>query len=235
MDSTTRDLRYLQHKDKFLQHSFLALGEHFRSRDDFLAYFDSIKAEIRKSLFLRTASFYLFLVKRGDWTVDIPDSRKVIDYLTNTYKYVAIFSLIESLSEEKYIDFYQFLVRRKSHIQFPIDNRVKLDEHYRNYKAEFGSIQRCVSFFSALSVDRQRELVSRLEVRGTKASIENMAKYLYDLRSTFVHEAELVHHMSFGTSVSWKSGHMVICKLSIKDAMAFFEEGIIEHFRESST
>lgn len=234
MNSTTKDLRYLKDK-KFIEYAFLALGDHFISRDEFLDYFNHIKVDNRQSLFLRTASFYLCLVKRGDWTIDVPGSDNVIDYLTNTYKYVAIFSLIESLSKDRFIDFYQFLVRRKSGVKLPISDRARLDELYEKYKAEFGAIQRCISFFRMLSPNRQRDLISRLNVRGTAASIENLAKYLYELRSKFVHEAELVHHMSEGKSISWKDGNLVVCTLSIKDAMTFFEEGLIENFRETET
>src|SRR5712692_7596070 len=108
-----KDIHYLE-GDTFLKYAYLALGEHFSSHDDFINYFNSIKTDAMKNLFLRTASFYLFLVKRGDWVVDVPGSNKVIDYLTNTYKCVAIFSLIESLSKGKFIDFYTFLMRKKS-------------------------------------------------------------------------------------------------------------------------
>jgi len=111
MRSTTKDLRYLDAKDKFLEYAFLAIGQHFDSRADFNRYFNSID-DVRKSLFLRTASFYLFLVKRGDWIVDVPCSDMDVGYLTNTYKYIGIFSLIESLSDEKFIDFYQLFARQ---------------------------------------------------------------------------------------------------------------------------
>lgn len=234
MGSTTKDLRYLAAKDKFIGYAFSALGNHFSSCNDFLNYFNAIKTDDRKSLFLRTASFYLFLVKRGDWAVDIPGpDRRVIDYLTNTYKYLAIFSLIESLSEEKFIDFYEFLVRRRSRVQFPIAEKSNLEKLYRKYKDEFGAIKRCISFFRALSPDRQRDLISRLEVRGTKATIENLAKYLYELRSKFVHDAELVLGISEGTSISRRDNKLVVCRLSIRDIMIFFEEGLIEYFREA--
>ncbi len=231
MNSKTKDLRYLYNRDKFLEYAYLALNNHFSSREEFEEYFESIKGDDRKNLFLRTASFYLFMVKGGDWLVDVPDSNNSIDYLTNTFKYIAIFSLIESLSEEKFVDFYQFIVSKKHGIQFPIIDKIKLDEVYRKYKENFGSIKRCISFFKALPLDRQRDLVSRLEIRGTEASIENLAKYLYELRSKFVHEAELVLHMSYGTTVSRKKKKLVVCRLSIKDTMLFFEEGLIEQFR----
>lgn len=232
MHSTTRDLRYLDAKEKFLEYAFQALDHHFASRQDLIGYFEAIRNDDRKSLFLRTASFYLFLVKGGDWTVSIPSFSRVIDHLTNTYKYVAIFSLIESLSDKKFIDFHQFLTRRKSRVQFPITDRAVLTQYYENFKGEFGAIQQCVSFFRALRPERQRDLLSKLDVRGTQPSIENIAKFLYELRSKFVHEAELVHHMSDGTSMSVKGGKVIVCKLSIADAMVFFEEGLIEHFRD---
>ena len=235
MSNSTKDLRYLDARNKFIEYAFLALGDHFPSRDEFLNYFKAIRISDRKSLFLRTASYYLFLVKRGDWAVDVPGSDKVIDYLTNTYKYVAIFSLIESLSEETFIDFYEFLVRRKSSVQFHISDKTELQDLYRKYKEDFGAIKRCISFFKELSPDRQRALLSRLEVRGTEPTIENLAKYLYELRSKFVHEAELVLHMSEGMTISQTGDKLVVCRLSIKDAMIFFEEGLIKHFRETET
>jgi len=83
----------------------------------------------------------LFLVKNGDWSVDIPGSSKSVDYLTDTYKYIAIFSLIESLQDNEYIDFYSYLIRRKTKVEFPINNKKELDQLYSNYKQEFGSIQ----------------------------------------------------------------------------------------------
>ncbi len=222
-------------KDKFLEYAYLALSDHFSSREEFEEYFESIKGDDQKSLFLRTASLYLFMVKNGDWVVDVPNSNNIIDYFTNTFKYIAIFSLIESISEEKFVDFYQFIISKKYGIQFPISDKDEVDEAYRKYKEKFGSIKRCISFFKALPLDRQRDLVSRLEIRGTEASIENLAKYLYELRSKFVHEAELVLHMSYGTTVSRKKKKLVICRLSIKDAMYFFEEGLIEQFRNCRT
>jgi hypothetical protein len=161
MRSTTKDLRYIkaEAKEKFLEYSFLALDHHFNnSRADFNQFFNTIKSDIRKSLFLITASFYLFLVKRGDWVVDIPSSDSVLDYLTNTYNYVRVFSLIESLSDENHIDFYQFLLRRKSRVQFPITDKDSLTQCYENYKAKYGSIKKCTAFFKALSPDRNKTI-----------------------------------------------------------------------------
>jgi hypothetical protein len=86
-----------------------------------------------------------------------------------------------------------------------------------------------------LSAARQREFLSRFEVKGSDPTIENLAKYLYEMRSKFVHEAALVLHMSDGILIGMQGGKIVVCNLSIKDTMLFFEEGLIEHFRGTET
>ena len=68
-----------------------------------------------------------------------------------------------------------------------------------------------------MSLDRQRDLIKRLEVRGAKASIEMVAKYLYEMRSNFVHGGKLVLHMSEGISVDsrGKKWSYVICQFGM--------------------
>jgi len=123
-----KDYRYLDAKEKFLDFSYLALQDQFSSRGEFISFFETLKNDDQRNLFLKTASFYLFLVKKGDWLVDIPGSNEKVDYLTDTYKYIAIFSLIESLQGNEFIDFYSFLVRRKSNVTFPIKDKKELDQ-----------------------------------------------------------------------------------------------------------
>jgi len=230
-EQRAKDHRFLDKKETFLKRAYHALNDHFSSYDTFVAFFDAISGDDAKNRFLRTASFYLFLVKGGDWLLDLPDSDKRIDYLTNTYKYVAIFSLIESLSEEQYIDFYQFLRSKKTPIEFPIKDKQTLDQHFKNYTQDYGSIRRCTSFFKSLGEERQRDLLSRFEIRGTEPTIENVAKYLYTMRSKFVHEGDLVLHMGKEVSIGIIDNKPVICSLTINDAMRFFEEGLIVYFR----
>lgn len=242
MDNTAKDLRYLRSQDKFMEYAYCALREHFSSRTEFDNYYNSIATDDQKNLFLKTASFYLFLVKRGDWKVDIPGSNELIDYLTNTYKYIVIFSLIESLSDKKFIDFYEFLSSKMSKISFPIGKK-QLEKYYEEYKYQFGSIRRCISFFQSLNTDSQEKLISKLEIRETKSkntittqnkikpTIDKFAKYLYELRSEFVHKAELILDLSKKISVGKKGGKVVIWRLSIDDCMSFFEEGLLIYFR----
>lgn len=230
-----KDQRYLYAKDKFLEYSFQAFKNHFSNKKDFISFFKAIENDDQKNLFLKTASFYLFLVKEGDWFVDIAGSDKRVDYLTDTYKCIAIFSLIESMQERKFIDFYSFLVRRKTNVKFPINDKKELDQLYRQYKREFGSIHQSVKFFKSLNPQKKSELMKKLEIKNVKPTIENLSKYLYNLRSKFVHEAELIVNISGQTTISRYGKKVVICKLSIGNLMKYFEEGLIKYFTPTKT
>jgi len=230
-----KDQRYLSSKEKFLEYSFQALKDQFGTKDEFISFFENIENDEQKNLFLKTASFYLFLVKNGEWLVDVPDSNKRVDYLIDTYKYIAIFTLVESLQDKNFLDFYSFLVRRKTNVNFPINDKKELNQWYRKYKQEYGSIHQSIQFFKSLGSQRKADLIKNLEVKNAKPTIENLSKYLYNLRSKFVHEAELVVNMSGRTTVSRYGKNFVLCKLSLRKLMEFFEEGLITYFNGRKT
>lgn len=81
--------------------------------------------------------------------------------------------------------------------------------------------------FGNLSKERQQLLDSKLKVDGQSASIEDFAKYLYRIRSKFVHEADLTHQVSAATWMGFEGNKLVVCSLSIEDTMQFFEEGLL--------
>lgn len=219
-------LKYLRKKDKLFHYCYLAVKDHFGSEDELNRWFENLTSDEKKNAFLKVAPFYLALVKKGDWHVEIPNSNSVIEYLTNTYKYIAIISLIESLTAIKHVDFYNYLTMRRTKTNFPIDAQ-ELKDKYRLYNEEYGAVRRCIGFFKCLSKDRQKELIGKLEIKNSTPSIENFAKYLYRLRSDFVHNAELVHEMSNMPTFGYDGGKIVVCYLSITDAMSFFEEGLL--------
>jgi len=242
-----KDFRYIRNKDKFLEYTYCALKDHFSSINELDNYYNAIKNDSYKNLFLKTASFYLFLVKRGFWALDdIPDSNREINYLTISYKFIAIVSLIESLFANKFMDFKDFLIRKRSKVTFPISNKAELIMYYDQYKEKFGSNRKFVTFCQALSLERQRDLVARyinrlpvLRIKPVPPPdeeipkyLERLAKDLYDLRSKFVHEAKLVLDMLPGTTVSLRDNKLVVCNLSIQDVMEFFEEGLLIHFNK---
>jgi hypothetical protein len=228
------DLKYLGRKDTLLKYCYLALRDHFKSDEDFNIWYERIESDKKKNTLLKVAPYYLALVKSGDWHVSIPNAQSVVEYFTNTFKYIAIFSLIESLSDLRHIDFYQYLERKETQTLFPI-SKDELKRKYDLYKQDYGAIQHCVGFFRNLSNERQQALVSKLEVKNTEASIEHLAKYLYGLRSRFVHDAELIHQVSNHTWLGFEGKKLVICSLSIADAMQFFEEGLLAWCNKSET
>ncbi len=228
---TRPPLIFLNSKKKSLEFSYTALRDQFPSMDEFISFFNSIEGDEQKNLFLKTASFYLFLVKQGDWIVDIAGSDPIVDYLTETHKYIGIFSLIESLQQNNFIDFYTYLLRRSSNVEFPIKDKKALESWHRKYKKEFGSTQQAIGFFNSLNKGSQEALIQKLEIKNTKPTIENLSKYLYELRSKFVHEGKLILNMSAGTAIGKTGKKVVVCKLSIEDLMNFFEEGLIRHFK----
>ena len=225
-----KDNRYLNQKEDFLKFAYQALEDQFADRKEFIDFFENIKGIDQKNLFLKTASFYLLLVKKGEWLINVPGYEQRIDYLNHTYKYIAIFSLIESLYEKQFIDFYSYLIGKKNKIKFPIEDKNQLEHLYRKYKEEYGSIHQSVEFFKSLSEKSKTELIANLEVRNREPKIEDIAKYLYNWRSEFVHEANLVLNMSGRLHIRRDGNKFVICKLSLDKLMTFFEEGLIVYF-----
>jgi hypothetical protein len=119
-------------------------------------------------------------VKQGEWHVNVAGSDPVVDYLSNSFRLVALFSLIESLSEEKPQDFYGWLSTEAPKGTFPIADKCKLATINENYTAAYGSIRRCVSFFKRLSSPLQKALRHAIKVNGTPhASIKKVAQFVY--------------------------------------------------------
>ena len=141
-----------------------AMGFMFADAAAFDAFYVTLSDE-QKDDFLRVASSYLFLVKQGDWHVTVEGSNPVIDYFTNSFKLVSLFSLIESLSSEKHQDFYGWLGHTGGDI-YPISDKAALKHLHEKYKTTFGSIRRCVVFFERLSSAQQLDLCNSIQVNG---------------------------------------------------------------------
>lgn len=73
--------RYLNDKTKFLEYSYSALEDQFSSKEEFNDFFESINSDEMKDLFLKTASFYLFLAKKGDWVFQLISGGKLKEYI----------------------------------------------------------------------------------------------------------------------------------------------------------
>lgn len=210
-----------------------ALRSQFRDAAAFDAFYAALTDE-KKDEFLRVGSSYLFLVMQGDWHVDVEDSNPVIDYFTNSFKLVSLFSLIESLSSEKHQDFYEWLGHVGDEI-YPIVGKAALKQLHERYKATFGSIRRCVAFFERLSSRQQVELCNSIQIDGAPVkSVKDVALFLYNLRSKFVHEGEFVLDIANVPVMSRHKKANTLTALSMPKLLEAFEEGVIAYFNQAA-
>ncbi len=210
-----------------------AFASQFANGGEFDYFYVALTDE-EKDEFLRIGSSYLFLVKQGDWHVDVEGSNPVIGYFTNSFKLVSLFSLIESLSSEKHQDFYEWLAHIHERI-YPITDNVELKRLHEKYKATFGSIRRCVAFFHRLPQARQVELRNSLKIDGVPVkSIKEVAQFLYNLRSKFVHEGEFVLDIAHVPVISRHKNASTVTELSMPTLLSAFEEGVVAYFRNAT-
>jgi len=222
--------RYLRNEAAFKIDAYAVLKSHFEDRRAFNFYYEAIpKSNLND--FLRVCASYRYLAKHGDWKIKVRGYNPVIGYLTNSYKLIAVFSLIESLSDLGYLDFHQWLTARSRKQSFPIDDRKALEKLYREYKANYGATRRCVSFFLNLPLEEQQRLCGSISInKKPTTEIKKLAEFLYNLRSSFVHKAEFAHELSGSIFVITKTG-LVESKLTVAGIFRAFELGVIEHFR----
>ncbi|MEP6890501.1 MAG: hypothetical protein ABI955_07385 [Nitrospirota bacterium] len=224
-------LRFLKREPYMRWYAAMALGSQFPDTAAFDAFYGVLTDE-EKDEFLRVGSSYLFLVKQGDWHVDVEGSNPVIDYITNSFKLVSLFSLIESLSSDRHQDFYEWLSQLPENI-FPKD-QTTLEDLHKKYKSTFGSIRRCVAFFERLPPPRQAELRGGIKINGAPVrSVKDVAQFLYNLRSKFVHEGEFVLDVAHVPVISRHKNADTLTDLSMPTFLSAFEEGVIAHFKHA--
>jgi len=223
--------QYVANEQTFKQYAYEALQARFPNQAGFDSFYGGLRDAVVKDEFLRVTSFYLFLVKQGDWHVAVQGSNSVVDYLSNSFKVTALFALIESMSDKKHEEFYDWLRSRDRETTFPIPDLASLSRLNTKYKASYGSIRRCIGLFNGLPPDRQRALCNAIKVNGRfLPSIKKVAEFLYELRSKFVHEARLVPELSRITAFSMRSRRVVETELSIDTLLEAFEEGVLVYF-----
>ena len=213
-------------------YAFRALCNHFESEEQFDEFLAELPDEEARSGLVHIASVYLYLVKEGDWIVDIEESNPVIDYFTNSYKLITIFPLIESLSTEKHRDFFAWLNDRGRRNEFPLEHQ-RLQELYGAYKDEFGAIRKCRSFFEELPEEQKNELIGAFDLGEGQGrlSIGDVATFLYTLRSRFVHEGEFVLELGEIPHLTYDGRSTTVVELSMDDLKRVFELGVLTFFR----
>lgn len=229
LNSVRQRFWHLAKIDTYFPHVASVWTKHFESEDALRLFFDSIKEDSEKDLFLRIGSFYRFLVVEGTFRFSRQEWDNGLSYIDETYKYIAIFSLIEALEiSPNRFEFYQWLKKNKKGL-FPI-TECELDEKYQDYKAKYGSIRAVVSFFSRLDKNEQDFIRQHLEVDNKPCSLKQLVQLLYDFRSKFVHQARFVLEFGPGTSICIAKNKVIVNNMKLQDIKRLFELGFKKRF-----
>jgi len=274
-----QNMRFFKNEEYFLKYSWVVYQPYFTDRESFIDKYNHIDSPEKKNSFLRLSSSFYFLVIAGNYSSiesDIPD----LSFVDQTYKFIAIIALIESIYDEnKYIDFYQWIMRSKQKIfgnlrkinymwwkkrqfliktplemgvtaltpkepkksgVFPINTPSKLTNLYEAYKKEHGNTSNVVKFFKSLDdpiksfirqsivVLEDSEKISELE--EVDEAIEVLSKFLYQIRSDYMHGAKWVLEFDSCLVFSVRKGKNIECSMELKDLRKIFESGLLQHF-----
>lgn len=226
------EYRYLKNAEHFLKEISVVWSRHFHSDKELRQLFETIETDEEKDLFLRVGAFYKFLVIEGAFRFDKKEWNDGMSYVDDTYKYIAIFSLIEALeTPPDYKDFYEWIQNKKD-TAIPLNKKPMgvLEQMYQDYKAYHGSIRAAVRFFDRLDSEDKDFIEENLKINGKSSSLKSLSQLLYDLRSKFVHEARFILGFGAAGSIGTHNGNVLTNYLSMDDLRRFFEHGFLKRF-----
>ncbi len=216
----------------FKQDAYEALADQFASRAEFDSFYATIAKDEDKDRSLRIASNYLFLCKRGDWVVNVPHrSNPIISYFTNSFKLTVLCALIESVYDDnpKWKNLVEYLLRPENKGSFPIPGSARLKKLSDSYNKNYGATKRLRKFLSSLPDNPRHALLAKFTINGKPATESGLASLLYQARSSFVHNAELV--LVLDAKIFDLVGEKrVYSEAGIHDLMNAFEIGLVAHF-----
>jgi hypothetical protein len=141
------------------------------------------------------------------------------------------------------MDFFSWLNRRDNTGLYPIGSRSVLTEIFNKYRARYGATQKVKKFFNSLSPDWHWVLTKGVrafkypvadengEPEEVSLSIDDIANYLYQIRSNFVHSVDVIHELDRGFGFSTRGNMRYMTRLSVDELAYIFEAGILSHFR----
>lgn len=225
---------YLNNEESNKKDAYYAFSSKFSDRDAFENFYQALPSKFHKNQFLRVSNLYLFMVKTGDWHVKDTGFNTNIEYFSNSYKAITIFSLIESLSDEAFIDFHKWL-KFQTEI-YPIIDLKSLNELHEKYKKTYGSIRRCVAFFENLPSVMKEKLCSSIQIQDKPVpNIKKFAQILYNFRSKFVHQGDLILVLDSSPIFDIYDNKLIFSKFSIEMLQNTFEEGVIAYYDKKIT
>jgi hypothetical protein len=164
-----------------------------------------------------------------------------LSFVDQTYKFIAIVALIESIFDKNdYIDFYQWIMRNRKNNLFPISDERALSGLYAVYKEEYGNTLNIVRFFQSLDDSIKLFIQHSLivlddsgktgELEEKEESIEALSKLLYQIRSDFIHKADLILEFDPAMVLSLRNKKPISCSIEMKHLYRIFESGLLQHF-----
>src|SRR5574341_22864 len=235
-----RSMRFIENEEKFLEYSWSVFQAYFKDKASFIEKYNRIESPEKKNWFLRLTSYYLFFVIDGNYSspkYDVED----LSFVDQTYKFIAIIALIESIYDKNdYIDFYQWIMKNRKNGLFPINDEKDADKLYAAYKEEHGNTLNIVRFFQSLD-DPIKAFIQRSlivlddsgktgELEEKEESIEALAKLLYQIRSDYIHRAELILEFDPAMVLSVRGKKPISCSIELKHVCRIFESGLLQHF-----
>lgn len=159
---------------------------------------------------------------------------KIFKNIDPSLKLIIISSIIESLmSEEKFMDF-DIWYRKNSTDTISKDN---IQNVWKEYKEEFGATKKFKNFFIEKINDEERRILlkgfSRFD--NKKIKIEDVANWLYEMRSSFVHNAIFIplpekQVIPCEMCFIGKNKVSLTIKIEVDMILDIFEKGFLRHF-----
>jgi hypothetical protein len=225
------ELRYLKGQNEYLNDGFEAFKEYFSDRQQFDDFFGSIQNDKAQNGFLMMASLYKFYVKDG---IISHRDQNYVDHIEETYKYIALFSLIEALCGRRdYIRLYDASEKGASPGVTPSVDSERLQALYDRHKRDQGAVQRLIGFLGSLDAASRSLLQTKLKGGGPEKTAEPIAKVLYQLKSEFLRYAKLILEFGDGAVQSTMKKRAAESGLTLDDLSLFFERGLLIHFGHS--
>jgi hypothetical protein len=226
-----RDLRYVKDEEKFLKYAWDVFESWYVVEDEFRDQYATLQGDEVKNSFLMLAAFYKFLVKDARVICTDPEFPDYVNYIDETWKYIALMSLIEAAyTDVDYREFYEWLRASPEGLHYPINSHAELDALWQEYLDIYGATHKAVRFFSALPQSAQLLIRNTLDVGGEPRPIDYLAKLLYRIRSEFLHYARLILEFGTGNMLSRRNNKMVVSTLSLSHLQLVFESGLLRRF-----
>ena len=229
-------MNYLDEEEYFLEDARIVFKEYFLNIEKLVLKYKKIDSLEKKREFLRVVSLYNYLVKN----INYSGSKRfdqVLEYASTTHKFITIIAIIESLDKtEKYIDLYEWLIKERK-LPLTEDNA---KEYYKEYKEKYGSRKSIIHFFASLDDEDKSYLQESItplikdarliSTNKNQASIEEISKLLYQIRSDFIHNATVVTDFSIDSTFVLRNKKHFLFEFPLHNFCMIFELGILKFF-----